>query len=191
MAGIRRLSPGFAPRVARATRIHAVLLAFIGCSSLLSARALAAQSAARCDAKRRVRAVQFIGSPKFDAATLSATIVTQGPTLVSRLLHIGTPACADTLEIQRDALRIAVLHRQAGWFRAGVAARYDSLPNGVRVRFDVTPGALAMIDSLRISGIPAAPEGRAAYDAPLRELRGKSFDRVRVDSAIEIGRAHV
>ncbi len=180
----RRLSPRFAPRGAGATLVQAVLLACLVCSSLLSARSLAAQSAARCDAKRRVRGVQFIGSPKFDATILSATIVTQGPTLVSRLLHIGTPACADTLEIQRDALRIAVLHRQAGWFRAGVAARYDSLPNGVRVLFDVTPGALAMIDSLRISGIPAAPEGRAPYDAPLRELQGKSFDRVRVDSAI-------
>lgn len=145
---------------------------------------LRAQSLARCDAQRRVRAVEFTGEPKFDPTVLSATIVTQGPTLLSRLLHIGTPACADTLEIQRDALRIAVLHRQAGWFRAGVLARYDSLSNGLRIAFVVTPGELAKIDTLVISGVPAAPEGRAAYDAPLRDLQGKAFDRLKVDSAI-------
>jgi len=153
-------------------------------ATVLGTRSLGAQPVARCESTRRVRSVNFSGSPKFDATTLSTTIVTQGPTLMSRWFRYGKPPCADTLEIQRDALRIAVLHRQAGWFRARVGVRYDSLPNGLRVHFDVTPGSLAVIDTLRITGIPESPDGKAAYDAPLRRLQGENFDRIRVDSAI-------
>ena len=171
-------------RSASARMVHAIVIGFALFASTLATQPLSAQPRTRCDTKRRVRAVEFAGSPKYDATILSATIVTHGPSFVKRLLHIGTPACADTLEIQRDALRIAVLHRQAGWFRAAVFARYDSLPNGLRIVFAITPGPLATIDTLRITGIPDAPAGRQAYAAPLRELQGRPFDRVRVNSAI-------
>ena len=163
---------------------HALVVGLACIASLVATSSLSAQPRARCDVKRRVRAVEFAGSPKFDATILATTIVTRGPSFISRLFHLKPTACADTLEIQRDALRIAVLHRQAGWFRAAVIARYDSLPNGLRILFAITPGPLATIDTLRISGIPDAPEGRQPFDAPLRELQGRTFDRVRVDSAI-------
>ncbi len=146
--------------------------------------ASAAQSAPRCAPALRVQKVSFSGSPRFDATTLAATIVTQGPGFRARLLHIGQLPCADTLEIRRDALRLAVLHRQAGWFLASVAARYDTVSNGLRIHFDISPGTLATIDSVRTTGLPEPAPGRPAYDIALRDLETRSFDRVRVDSAI-------
>jgi len=142
-----------------------------------------AQLVRRCDAAARVRAVEFSGSPRFDATTLAATIVTQSPSFAQRVLHIGTLPCADTLEIQRDALRIAVLHRQAGWFQASVVPRYRRAPNGLRILFAITPGTVATIDTVRTEGLPVRASG-GAFDEPLRKMQGRRFDRVRVDSAI-------
>ncbi len=142
-----------------------------------------AQIVRRCDAGARVRAVEFNGSPRFDATTLAATIVTQSPSFAVRVLHFGTLSCADTLEIQRDALRIAVLHRQAGWFLASVTPQYRRAPNGVRIRFVISAGTVATIDTVRVEGLPLRATG-GTFDDPLRALQGRRFDRVRVDSAI-------
>jgi len=152
----------------------------------LSAEVLMGQSTLRCAPNRRVRAVSFTGSPHFDAITLAAAIVTQDPSFFARVLKVGSLACADTLEIQRDALRIAVLHRQAGWFQAAVSARLDSARNGLRINFNVTPGPVAIVDTVRLRGLPDTTGGAPAFDAPLRALQGKRFDRVRVDSAIDV-----
>src|SRR5687768_11487820 len=104
-------------------RFIAVVLVLL---SLLPASARA--QGARCDASRRVTHVQFAGSPRFSDDTLAASIATQGASraarvlgtesFIARLFRIDPLPCADTLEVQRDALRIAVLHRQAGWFTA-------------------------------------------------------------------------
>lgn len=75
-----------------------------------------AQGTTRCDDDERVRAVSFSGSPAFDDMTLAASILTHEPGILKRLLGIGTAPCLDSLEMRRDALRIAVLHRQAGGF---------------------------------------------------------------------------
>lgn len=145
-----------------------------------------AQGTVRCAPTRRVSNVVFVGDPKFDGTVLGATVVTQPPSFAARVFHVGTLPCADTLEILRDALRLAVLHRQAGWFQASVAAQYDTTSRGLVVRFNVTPGTRALIDSVSVQGIPAAAEGRAPYDEPLRILKGKPFDRLMVDSTIVV-----
>ncbi|HYW32271.1 MAG TPA: BamA/TamA family outer membrane protein [Gemmatimonas sp.] len=150
---------------------------------------------ARCDRSRRVAGVDFSGSPRFSDDTLAASIATQGgswaarllgtESFIARLARIDAPACADTLEVRRDALRIAVLHRQAGWFTASVTPRYVPDKRGVRILFDIAPGPEAKLDSLKVTGLPSAPAGRPPFDAPLRELQGRIFDRSRVAVTID------
>lgn len=158
----------------------------LGAALLLCAPAgtAEAQRAARCDADERVRAVTFEGSPAFDGITLAASVVTQQPGFKNRVLRLGTAPCVDTLEVRRDALRLAILHRQAGWFQASVSPVLSRRPDGVRVRFVITPGREALLDTVRIEGLPDPLVGRRPYAASLYALQGKRFDRTRVDTTV-------
>jgi outer membrane protein insertion porin family/translocation and assembly module TamA len=145
------------------------------------------QPTTRCDDAHRVRSVRFSGSPLFDNVSLAASIVTPSPTFTNRAasaLHLGTLPCSDSLELQLDALRIAVLHRQAGWLQAAVAARRSAAPNGLTILFDITPGVPALLDTMMITGLPVLPAGQGSYDGPLRALQGIRFDRIRLDTTI-------
>jgi outer membrane protein assembly factor BamA len=157
-----------------------------GVAALIAAgvRPLQAQRTTRCDENERIRAVSFEGSPAFDGLAMAGTIVTQQPGFFTRVLKLGTPPCADTLEVRRDALRLAILHRQAGWFQASVAPVLTRRPDGVRVRFLITPGREAILDTVRIQGLPLRPDGRRPFDAPLYALQGKRFDRTSVDTTV-------
>lgn len=166
--------------VIRISRLVAVLAALLTTTTVLSA-----QEARRCDPEERVRTVRFNGSPAFGEVNLAATVVTQPPATLTRWFGVGEAPCADTLEIRRDALRLAVLHRSAGWFEAEVVPVIGRTPNGLDVHFLITPGREAILDTMLISGLPEAAEGRAAYDAPLRRLEGLIFDRARVDTTID------
>ena len=143
-----------------------------------------AQRVARCNAVERVRGVSFEGSPAFDVLTLATSIFTHEPGFVTRVFRIGTPPCMDSLEVQRDALRLAILHRQAGWFQATAAATITRRHDGVRIRFVITPGREALLDTVRVTGLPEAVDARRGFDAPLRALEGKRFDRTRVDTTV-------
>lgn len=142
-----------------------------------------AQRAARCSTNERIRAVGFTGSPAFDALTMATSIVTHEPGVITRWFGIGKGECVDSLEVRRDALRLAILHRQAGWFRAAVAGTIEKRSDGVRVRFAITPGPEVRLDSARITGLPAV-ELRRPLDAAVRALEGKRLDRIRVDTAL-------
>lgn len=159
-----------------------LVLAFLA-SALLPAPAIA-QSGARCEPASRIRSVSFAGSPGFDDLTLAASIVTHEAGVMTRVFGIGTEPCLDSLELRRDALRLAVLHRQAGWFQASVLPELDGRKDGVRVRFVIQPGAPALIDSVEVSGLPEDQSGRRPFDAALTALEGRRFDRPAVDSAI-------
>lgn len=159
--------------------------ALLAMTALAGPGELAAQPAPRCETARRVRAVEFTGSPRFSADTLAAAIVTRAASWTNRVFGVGDAPCADTLEVSRDALRLAVVHRRAGWFTASVTPRYDTVSRGVRITFDITPGPPATLDTVRVSGLPDSADGRRGFDAPLRALQGEIFDRGRVENAIE------
>ncbi len=144
-----------------------------------------AQRAARCDEAQRVRSVKFAGSPRFDATTLAASIVTHEPGLATRWFRIGSAPCLDSLELRRDALRLAVMHRQVGWFQASVIPTIDRRPNGVRVLFAINPGREAILDTIVVQGLPETTSGRRPFAAPLRALENKRFDRTRTDTTID------
>ena len=144
-----------------------------------------AQRTARCDPSERVRSVKFVGSPHFDVTTMAASIVTHEPGLAVRWFRIGAAPCLDSLELRRDALRLAVLHRQMGWFQASVAPQLERRANGIRVSFLITAGTEAVLDTIHITGLPEPLPGRRPFDGPLRLLEGKRFDRTRMDSTMD------
>lgn len=160
-------------------------IAILALSAALCPVRADAQRATRCDEAQRVRSVKFAGSSHFDATTLAASIVTHEPGLKTRWFRIGSAPCLDSLELRRDALRLAVMHRQVGWFQAAVSPRIDRRPNGVRLLFAITPGPEAILDTIRLQGLPAPIVGRRPFDAPLRALERKRFDRIRTDTTID------
>ena len=167
---------------------------FPSSSSLIALLAVAAaawplpasgQRTTRCDDAQRVQAVRFSGSPRFDAITLAASIVTHEPGVKVRWFRLGDAPCLDSLELRRDALRLAVMHRQVGWFQATVIPTIDRRPNGVRLLFAISPGSEAVLDTIVIAGLPEPALDSRGFDAPLRALEHKRFDRPRVDSTID------
>jgi len=120
---------GFAfPVVVRHCRNALLLVALWGA-------AVHAQGPSGCDPARRVQQMDFTGAAQVDDATLTAAIVTREPTYAVRILHLGKLPCSDPHDVQLDALRLAVLHRQAGWLQARVTARTTATANGVQLRF--------------------------------------------------------
>lgn len=151
----------------------------LACALLVvPARGVAAQSA-RCGQADRIRTIEFSGS-MIDTDELSTVLASQGPSLWTRLLRIGAAPCVDSLEVQLDALRIAVLHRQRGWFTAQVSAALDRDPKGVRVLFTITPGPEARIRSVVANGLPDSTASGSPFARSLFALEGEVFDRVRV-----------
>ncbi|MEP6835153.1 MAG: BamA/TamA family outer membrane protein [Gemmatimonas sp.] len=138
----------------------------------------------RCANSQRVQKVSFIGAPKINAAEMAALIVDEGPSFLSRLFR-PTFICLDTLEVQRDALRIAVMHRQRGWFLANVTPRFDRRPDGINIAFDVTPGPEARIDTVTVQGLPVPEDGTAGYAGPILSLRTQRLDRLRVQAMVD------
>jgi outer membrane protein insertion porin family/translocation and assembly module TamA len=151
-------------------------------ASMAPLRSVAGQGAARCDASGAVRDIRIDGS-RIETDELLTVLATRRPTLANRLLRVGDPPCVDSLDLAQDALRIAVLHRQRGWFTASVRPLREPLARGVRVRFEVTPGPLARVRTVTVRGLPDATDD--AVVAPLRALEGAVFDRVRVQDATD------
>lgn len=170
--------------IARLSRAARLLVCLLTAISAVSGSALAQSTArvARCSDSLRVRGISYDGNPKFPAVLMSELIVNETPSFTDRLVRRARYLCVDTLEVQRDALRLAVLHRQRGWFLANVTPRYTRKSDGVRVTFDVNAGPEAKIDSIAIVGLPPVDEGARNYGAPLVALKGERFDRVLVQA---------
>jgi outer membrane protein insertion porin family/translocation and assembly module TamA len=154
---------------------------------LLGLAARDAQNGERCADDQRVRAIRFEGSPIYDDVTLAASIATRAPTFAGRLklrFGFGALPCSDSLGLELDGLRLAVLHRQAGWLQSVVSVLQDRSADGVRVRFMITPGPAAILDSIHVLGLPELVGERRPLDAPLRAREGERFDRLRFDEAV-------
>lgn len=168
--------------VAHAMRLVVVLLLFVPVVRM------SAQATMRCADSDRVRALQFTGS-EIRTDEIATVLATQEPSFWNRVFKLGDAPCMDSLEVELDALRIAVLHRQRGWFRANVSPTLLHEPKGTTVRFDVTPGPQAIIRSVAVEGLPDSSSRYAAVSAsvvpPLRSLQGQVFDRVRVQAVTD------
>lgn len=155
--------------------------------SVLAPRDATAQPSERCADDQRVHAIRFDGSPLYDDATLAASIATRAPTLytrVKRRFGLGALPCSDSVSLELDGLRLAVLHRQAGWVQSSVTVLQQRADDGVRVLFQIVPGPAVILDSVHVSGLPEWSGGGRPLDAPLRAREGQRFDRVRFDEAV-------
>lgn len=163
--------------VARASRFVVALLL------LIPAARVSAQAVGRCADSDRIRAMRYSGS-EIQTDEIATVLASQEPSFWKRVFRIGDAPCMDSLEVERDALRIAVLHRQRGWFRASVTPTLVREPKGTSILFSVTPGPRAIIRSVTVDGLPDSSSPYAAVSsrvaAPLRALQGQVFDRVRV-----------
>jgi outer membrane protein assembly factor BamA len=149
---------------------------------VVAPRALSGQRAARCGLGEQVLGLEIVGS-KIAPDEVRTVLATARGSFANRVLRLGSAPCVDSLELERDALRIAVLHRQRGWFRAQVRATVVPRARGVTASFRVTPGPVATIRTIRVTGLPV--EDSAAFAAPLERLVGAAFDRVRVQAATD------
>lgn len=141
------------------------------------------QETARCERSDRIRAIEITGS-QIDTDELATVLATQEPSFFTRIFRMGNAPCVDSMQLQLDALRVAVLHRQRGWFLASVTPSVQRKDNGAHVLFAVTPGPVARVRAVQTSGLPdVGPNGR--WETPLRALEGDVFDRVRVQAATD------
>jgi outer membrane protein assembly factor BamA len=165
------------------------LIALVSALLALAPRNALAQASslrtARCGAADLVRDVQFVGNPKFHDADMALLIANVKPDFSFLHLRRVPTVCVDTLEVQRDALRLAVLHRQHGWFLASVTPHYARSKAGVALQFDINAGPATRIDTVITSGLPVADGGRRAFDGPLLALQRKLFDRVHVQAVVD------
>ena len=171
-------------RIRRALR---PLLLAMGLGAVAS-RANAQNSATpggRCATSQRVQSVNFAGNPKFPDVEMAALIVNNGPSFFDRLFRQASYLCMDTTEVQRDALRLAVIHRQRGWFMASVTPRFDRRRDGVRITFDVNPGPATRIDTIVVRGLPVVENDARLFDGPLLNLRKQIFDRMHVQGIVD------
>ena len=171
--------------------VGACVRSMLGLVLLVPAHAASAQITARCDQADRVRSIEYSGS-EIDTDEIATVLATQGPTFFTRFFRIGSAPCVDSMELQLDALRIAVLHRQRGWFQAMVTPSVRREPRGSEVLFAVTPGPRATIRSVVASGLPSEPPRNGPWEETLRELEGRVFDRVAVQAVTDrlVARLH-
>lgn len=172
--------------------IHRLLFVLALLLPLVGARA---QDLA-CDAgDREIRGVGFSGNIHFRDSELGNAIITTPSSWMRRTLRIpiGARHCVDTLEVQRDAVRLRLFYRQRGYYRTTVAPTIAPTdPGGVRVTFAISEGPPVMIDSLALSGLDSLPlpvqERTTRY---FTSLRHGIYDKVRLQAAIDSAVDHL
>ena len=130
-----------------------------------------------------VSRVDFVGNRTFDDAQLANGLVTTPSSWARRVLRkIGTRRCLDTLEVQRDPLRLLVLYRRRGFPSATVSARIDTVrPSTVAVTFRIQEGDPIVIEQLAITGLDSVPRA-ARFTADLPIHVGGRFDQIAMEA---------
>lgn len=170
----------------RWTAGQGVWLRAVGAACCTLAPSLHAQAVASCPPVQRVLDVGFVGS-QIEPKELATVLDTHRGSLWARFVRRSKLPCLDAGALPQDALRIAVLHRQRGWYAAAVSSELTEGARGVRVRFVVRAGVRARIDSIAVRGLPAESDA-----APLIALRGAPLDRTTVQAVADrvVGRLH-
>jgi outer membrane protein insertion porin family/translocation and assembly module TamA len=135
--------------------------AIVIAAALGAARAAAAQDMICDPGDTEVRSVRFEGNRTFDDGTLERQIATTSSTWSRRHgLPFGERRCLDSLEFQRDRLRLRSYYYQRGYRNAEVDTALQVLsPGVVRVTFRVREGVPMRIDTLTVLGLDTIPGG--------------------------------
>jgi outer membrane protein assembly factor BamA len=149
-------------------------------AAMMWPRASRSQSV-QCDAgEKEVRDLKFVGNRVFSDDELALRVNTTSSSWARRHLRIvGTRRCLDVAELPRDALRIKLLYRNAGYWAAVVDTSVTRLgSDAVRVTFRIREGRPIIIDSAAVTGLDSVPDASAVRRG-LWLAVGKPFDRVR------------
>jgi outer membrane protein insertion porin family/translocation and assembly module TamA len=132
---------------------------FVAAHCVVSPAALLAQDIGCDRGDREVVKVEFSGNHAFPDAVLANGLVTTPSSWARRLFRIiGTRHCLDTLEVQRDPIRLLVLYRESGFTGTKVTSRIDTVRAGkVAVKFAIQEGAPIILEQFTITGLDSVP----------------------------------
>ena len=136
-----------------------------------------------------INGVGFTGNSHFRDSELGNAIVTTPSSWARRVLGIplGARHCLDSLELQRDEVRLRLFYRQRGYYKTTVEA--DVTPasaRAVKVGFTVEEGPPVIVDSLVVTGLDSlAPRPRSLLERRLFALRGGVYNKLLLQSAID------
>jgi outer membrane protein insertion porin family/translocation and assembly module TamA len=143
-----------------------------------------------CDAgDREINGVSFTGNSHFRDSELGNAIVTTPSSWARRVLGIplGARHCLDSLELQRDAVRLRLFYRQRGYYKTTVEASITPVnQRAVKVGFQVDEGPPVIIDSLVVAGLDSLePRPRSLLERRLYALRGGVYNKLLLQTAID------
>lgn len=134
-----------------------------------------------------VRSVGFTGNDRFRDSELANSIVTSPSSWFRRALRIpiGARRCLDTLEFQRDAVRLRLFYRLRGYWKTEVRPSVKAVePGVVEVRFAIREGPPVVLSSLTVTGLDTVRNG-PVLGRLLARLEGNVFDRIRLRSVVD------
>jgi outer membrane protein insertion porin family/translocation and assembly module TamA len=158
----------------------ALLLA--GASSRGGAQAVEPSDARRCRSGTAVLGQLTVSGNRTipSREILAAMVTVPSPRPRRWWLGRGAPvACVDTTELERDALRVAVLYRERGYLLATATVERRQSPI-LTARVVVSEGRLFTVGAIDLPGVPP---GR--YAEPMIQLFGQPLNRVAVATAMD------
>lgn len=143
-----------------------------------------------CDAgDLEINGVGFTGNTHFRDSELGDAIITTPSSWARRVLNIpiGARHCLDSLELQRDAVRLRLYYRQRGYYKTAVRTSVMSLsPSSVSVDFHIDEGPPVIIDSLVVAGLESLPpRPRSLLERRLYAFRGGVYNKLLLQSAVD------
>ena len=156
--------------------------------ALSGAPLLAAAQSAACDfGDLEIQKVEFKGNHKFTSSELEGAIVTAPSSWLRRNtgIPLGAKNCLDTLEVQRDALRLRIFYRLRGYYNATVDDAIVALSTTVvHVNFRVSEGPPTLVDSVTIVGLDSI-KLRTQVERNLLRFHGRVFSRIALQQVID------
>lgn len=184
------MSPGLSAR--RAGRRALATLASAAALAAAAGR-VAAQDLVCDPGDLEVRAVRFDGNARFRDAVLASAIATTPSDWTRRVgLWFGARRCLDSLELERDVIRVRSFYRQHGYYKTAVdtVVRREG-DDAVAIVFRVTEGPPVRIDSVTVTGLDTLRDG-TRLARRLLAFRGEVYDRVAIQAAVDsvVARLH-
>jgi outer membrane protein insertion porin family/translocation and assembly module TamA len=162
---------------------------FLALALTMIAGTARAQALACGSGDLEIKGVGFTGNGHFRDSELGNAIVTTPSSWARRVLGIplGARHCLDSLELQRDAVRLRLFYRQRGYYKTTVETNVTPVsPSAVKVRFALREGPPVIIDSLVVAGLDSlAPRSRSLLERRLFALRGGVYNKLQLQTAID------
>jgi outer membrane protein insertion porin family/translocation and assembly module TamA len=162
---------------------------FLALALTMMAGTARAQALACGSGDLEINGVGFTGHSHFRDSELGNAIVTTPSSWARRVLGIplGARHCLDSLELQRDAVRLRLFYRQRGYYKTTVETSVTPVsPSAVKVGFAVNEGPPVIIDSLVVAGLDSvAPRSRTLLERRLFALRGGVYNKLQLQTAID------